>query len=220
MSVILQREIEKLKRHILALCAVVEEQVQRSVAALLHRDAELAEAVKQRDGDVDQREVEIEEECLKVLALHQPVASDLRFIVAVLKINSDLERIGDLAVNIARKAERFAAAPPMEIPFDLAAMAVKARDMLRDAIDAMVNSDARLANDVCGRDDAVDRMKRENRLTAEELIRQRPQQSESLLLLVAVSRNLERVADLATNIAEDAVYMIEGRIVRHQDGAW
>ena len=117
MSVHLQREIERVKKSILALCAIVEDQVQAAVQALLERDVDLARSVEQRDRDIDQREVEVEEECLKILALHQPVAIDLRFIVAAMKINNDLERIGDLAVNIARKAVSFAAEPPMAIAF-------------------------------------------------------------------------------------------------------
>ena len=215
MSVHLQREIEKIKKAILSLCALVEEQVQLAVRALLERDAELAVRVEKRDAEIDHREVEVEEECLKALALHQPVASDLRLIVAVLKINSDLERIGDLAVNIARKAIAFSAQPPMAIPFDLATMCQKTQAMLRDSIDSLVNLDAPQAHDVCARDNEVDRMKKENRKQAEELMRSEPERSAALLNLLAASRNLERIADHATNIAEDVIYMVEGRIVRH-----
>ena len=141
MSVHLQREIERVKKSILALCAIVEDQVQAAVRALLERDVELAHNVEQRDRDIDQREVEVEEECLKILALHQPVAIDLRFIVAAMKINNDLERIGDLAVNIARKAVSFAAEPPMAIALDIAGMWEKTHAMLRDSLDALVNMD-------------------------------------------------------------------------------
>ena len=123
---------------------MVEDQVQMAVQALLERDAELAHEVERRDAEVDQREIEVEEECLKMLALYQPVAVDLRLIVAALKINNDLERIGDLAVNIARKAAAFAAEPPMEIPFDIAGMWEKTQAMLRDSLDALVNMDAAL----------------------------------------------------------------------------
>ena len=215
MSVHLQREIEKIKKAILSLCGLVEEQVQLGVRALLERDPELAARVEKRDAEIDHREVEVEEECLKALALHQPVASDLRLIVAVLKINSDLERIGDLAVNIARKAIAFSAQPVMAIPFDLGAMCQKTQAMLRDSIDSLVNLDAPLAYNVCARDSEVDRMKHENRKQAEELMRSDPQRSAALLNLLAASRNLERIADHAANIAEDVIYMVEGRIVRH-----
>ena len=215
MSVHLQREIERVKKSILALCAIVEDQVQAAVRALLERDVELAHSVEQRDRDIDQREVEVEEECLKILALHQPVAIDLRFIVAAMKINNDLERIGDLAVNIARKAVSFAAEPPMAIALDIAGMWEKTHAMLRDSLDALVNLDAALAADVCRRDDEVDQIKHEIRAGAEEQIRREPERVRALMRLLAVSRNLERIADCATNIAEDVIYMSQGRIIRH-----
>lgn len=215
MSVHLQREIERLKRHLLSVCGLVEEQVQVSVQAMIERDQPLAEQVIQRDAEIDQREVEVEEDCLKVLALYQPVATDLRFIVAALKINNDLERIGDMAVNIARKALTLAAQPPVEIPGDLAVMSEKSQSMLRDSIDALVSSDARMAKDVCGRDDEVDRLKKEMRLKVQAMMRKDPDRVELFLSLLAASRNLERIADLATNIAEDVIYTIEGRIIRH-----
>jgi len=215
MSVHLQREIEQVKKSILALCAVVEDQVQAAVRALLERDVDLAENVKQRDHEIDQREVEVEEDCLKILALHQPVAIDLRFIVAVMKINNDLERIGDLAVNIARKAVSFADEPLMENTFDIAGMWEKTQSMLRDSIDSLVNMNGELAGDVCRRDDEVDRIKHDIRISAEQRIRTEPGKVRSLMLLLAVSRSLERISDCATNIAEDVIYMSEGRIIRH-----
>ncbi len=215
MSVHLQREIERVKKSILALCAIVEDQVQMAVRALLERDVDLARSVEDRDKDIDQREVEVEEECLKILALHQPVAIDLRFIVAAMKINNDLERIGDLAVNIARKAVTFIEETQMEIRFDIAGMWDRTQAMLRDSLDALVNMDAALAADVCRRDDEVDRIKHEIRVGVEEAIRREPEQVRPLMRLLAVSRNLERIADCATNIAEDVIYMSEGRIIRH-----
>jgi phosphate transport system protein len=218
MSVHLQREIEGLKKSLLSLCALVEEQAQRAVRALLERDDRAAREVEQRDVEVDHREVEVEEECLKILALHQPVAVDLRFIVAVLKINNDLERIGDLAVNVARKAITFARQPPLAIPFDLEAMWHKTRAMLRDSLDALVNMDAALANDVCARDDEVDAMKRDIRVRAEDMIRVEPERVAALYTLTAAARNLERIADHATNIAEDVIYMVDGKIIRHGEG--
>ena len=215
MSVHLQREIERVKKSILALCAIVEDQVQMAVRALLERDADLARCAEERDADIDQREVEVEEDCLKILALHQPVAIDLRFIVAAMKINNDLERIGDLAVNIARKAVTFIEETQMEIRFDIAGMWDKTQAMLRDSLDALVNMDGALAADVCRRDDEVDRIKHEIRVGIEDAIRREPEQVRPLMRLLAVSRNLERIADCATNIAEDVIYMSEGRIIRH-----
>jgi phosphate transport system protein len=215
MSVHLQREIDRVKKGILALCAIVEDQVQMAVEALLERDADLARTVEERDKDIDQREVEVEEECLKILALHQPVAIDLRFIISAMKINNDLERIGDLAVNIARKAVSFIEETQMEIRFDIAGMWQKTQAMLRDSLDSLVNMDAKLAADVCRRDDEVDRIKHDIRVGVEDAIRREPEQVRPLMRLLAVSRNLERIADCATNIAEDVIYMSEGRIIRH-----
>lgn len=218
MSVHLQREIERIKKNLLSLCALVEEQVQSAVRALLARDLEMAKRVEGRDIEVDHREVEVEEDILKALALHQPVASDLRFLVAAMKMNSDLERIGDLAVNIARKAANFASQNSMEIPFDLSGMWQKTQTMLRDSLDALVNLNPILAHNVCARDNEVDRMKHDIRHTAEEMMRSDAQHVPTLLTLLAVSRNLERIADHATNIAEDVIYMAEGRITRHGTG--
>jgi len=215
MSVHLQREIESIKRSVLSLCAIVEDQVQMAVRALLERDGDMARAVERRDREIDLREVEIEEECLKTLALHQPVAADLRLIVAALKINGDLERIGDLAVNITRKTIGLLDEPEIAIPFDLSGMWEKTQLMLRDSLDSLVNMDANLATDVVNRDDEVDHMKRENRILIEGMIQQSPERTIPLLRLMAVSRSLERIADGATNIAEEVIYMIEGRIVRH-----
>ena len=218
MSVHFQREFDALKKHLLSLCAEVDQQVQLAVRALIDRDEELADEVRKKDLDIDNREVEIEEECLKILSLYQPVAVDLRFIVAVLKINNDLERIGDLAVNIANKARTLAASSPVTIPFDLTGMSQKTQAMLRDSIDALVNLDTKLADDVCGRDDEVDRMKRDIRRRGEEMIAADPAQTKILMRLLAASRNLERIADLTTNIAEDVIYLVDGKIVRHLEG--
>ncbi len=216
MSIHLQREIERLKQRLLSLCAVVEDQVQMAIEAFLQRDEAAALLAERRDNEVDQREVEVEEECLKMLALYQPVATDLRLIVSVLKINNDLEQIGDLAVNIARKAAAVAAEPPLEIAFDIGGMWEKVQAMMRDSLDALVNADTELAESVYGRDDEVDRMKHEMRARAEEEARRRPEQMGRLLKCLAVARNLERIADYSVNIAEDVIYMVDGSIVRHR----
>ncbi len=215
MSVHFQREIEGLKRQLLSLCALVEGQVDAAVQAVARCDAETASAVEMGDAEVDRREVELEEECLKILALHQPVAIDLRLVVTVLKINNDLERIGDLAVNVAHKAAALASGPPIEMPLDLPSMWEKSRAMLRDSLDAFVNRDAALAENVCTRDDEVDRMKRGIRRQVERMMQSQPDRLPRLLSILAVARNLERIADHATNIAEDVIYLIDGRIVRH-----
>ena len=217
MSIHLQREIEKLQKHLLSLCAVVEDQVQMAIRAFLERDENRALEVERRDAEVDQREVEVEEECLKMLALYQPVATDLRLIVTVLKINNDLEQIGDLAVNVARKAAAVAAEPPLDISFDIAGMWEKVQAMLRDSLDALINTDPQLAAAVCARDDEVDRMKHEMRVEIEEEARRQPELMSHLLKLLGVTRNLERIADYSVNIAEDVIYMVNGTIVRHRE---
>ena len=219
MSEHLRREIDKLKKKILHLGTVVEEGMQKGVQALLQRNEALAREVVESDIKIDQMEVDVEEECLKLLALYQPVAIDLRFIVAVLKLNSDLERIGDLSVNVAERALFLAGQEPVEIPFDFAGMAQKAQSMLKESLDALVNTDASLAEEIREADDEMDAMNREMYRKAEQAIREHPEQLERLIHLVSASRNLERIADHATNIAEDVIYMTEGRIVRHGTGS-
>ena len=215
MSAHFQREISKLKQQVLSLCSMVEGQVEKAVRAVQLRDDELAAEVERLDEEIDLREIEVEEECLKTLALYQPVAVDLRFVVSTLKINHDLERIGDLAVNIARKVRGLVFDPPPELTCDLGLMCEKTQYLLRDSIDSLVNMNAADAASICTRDDEIDQMKATIRKEIETAIRQRPDKVGSLLRLLAVSRNLERIADLATSIAEDVVYLVEGRIMRH-----
>jgi len=175
----------------------------------------LAARVIEQDRQIDRMEIDVEEECLKILALHQPVAIDLRFIVAVLKINNDLERIGDLAANIAQRAAFLSQRDRISIPFDFAGMAAKTQAMLRDALNALVEMDAEVALGVCARDDEVDEIDRQMYSQVEAAILQHPEYIDSLINLLGVSRQLERIADHATNIAEDVIYMIKGEIVRH-----
>ncbi|MGO9113931.1 MAG: phosphate signaling complex protein PhoU [Thermoguttaceae bacterium] len=216
MSIHLQREIDKIKRDLLLICSIVEEQVQKAVRALFDRDTKLVQEVQMMDEDVDWREINLEEECLKTLALHQPVAINLRQLIAALKINNDLERIGDMAVNIARKAAALATETAIEIPSDFADMGEQTQAMLRKSLDALVQMDAALARNVCVCDDRVDQLKKQIREQIEQKIRQYPERIGSMLRLLSVSRNLERIADCAVNIAEDVIYMVDGRIVRHQ----
>ena len=216
MAIHLQREIERLKKQILTLSAVVEENVQKAVKAISERDDRLANRVIDRDVEIDRMEVEVEEECLKTLALHQPVAIDLRFIIAVLKINNDLERIGDLAVNIAERAIYLSHSALVEVPFELPKMASLTQTMLHRALDALVNLDTALASSVCASDDEVDAMNREMYTQIEQGIQRHPDQIDPLINLLAVSRQLERIGDHATNIAQDVIYMIDGLIVRHR----
>ena len=213
----LHREIESLKKKILALSAVVEQSVHRAVKALEERDSELAQRVIRDDDElIDRAEVDVEEECLKLLALYQPVATDLRFIIAVLKINNDLERVGDTAVNIAERADFLAGQAPLEIPTIILEMSERAQSMLRRSLDALVNMDASLAGEIFAEDDAVDDLNRQIYTDVQARIPEHPEELERLMHLLGVARHLERTADHATNIAEDVIYMVEGEIIRHK----
>ena len=217
MSKIFLHEIDTIKASVLSLCTLVEERLHQTVAALQEQDVESAAQVIARDGDIDSREVELEEECLKILALHQPVAGDLRFVVAVMKINSDLERIGDLTANIAKEAVQLASTAPSSPPFNFECMAEGVQRMVRNSIDALVNLDMALAEDVRLADDAVDRQNADIYALVIRGITENPAACnvDRLVRELAISRSLERIADHATNIAEDVIYMIQGTIVRH-----
>ncbi len=195
--------------------ALVEERVAQSTQSIANRDAMLAQKILRSDYEVDEVEVEIEEECLKVLALHQPVAKDLRFIIAVLKINNDLERVGDLAVNIAERAVVLAGKPTSCMPFDFVGMAAKVQKMLSGSIDAFVNQDPREAQRIRAEDDEVDALNRQIYGMVKEKVAEAPEQIDCLLHSLSVGRHLERIADHATNIAEDVLYLVEAEIVRH-----
>ncbi len=216
MSEHMKRAIGALKTKLLTLCGIVEANLFKAVAAIQRRDARLAQEVIDADDRIDDIEVDVEEECLKILALHQPVAIDLRFIVTALKINNDLERIGDLAVNIAERAEFLATLERIEVPFDFEGMAEKTTAMVRSSLDALVNLDCAQAYRVWNADDEVDAINRQMYDQVKESIRKNPEWIESLIHMLSVSRHLERIADHATNIAEEVIYMVEGHIVRHR----
>jgi len=211
----LRRKIEMLNSLLLTLGAQVEENVRLAVKAIERRDADLAAKVIDGDAEIDRQEVDLEEECLEILALHQPVAVDLRHIIAVLKINKDLERAGDLAVNIAETAIHLSGRPRMNIPRDYFIMAQKTESMLRESLDAFVNMSAETAYEVLSADDAVDLMKHALHRQFEERVEDELESLPSLIHLFLVSRHLERIGDLATNVAEEVIYMLTGQIVRH-----
>ncbi len=216
MAVHFIREVDRLKQRILALGGIVETQLHSAVQALHERRRDQALMVIDGDAEVDRTEVDIEEECLKILALHQPVASDLRFIIAVLKINNDLERIGDLSVNIARKAAALSQYTDFSFPFDLHEMSRRTETMVHQSLDSLVHLDSDQARHVCQMDEQVNQYKRSARRAAIAFLRRQPEMADPVLRLLGASRNLERIADLATNIAEDVVYLVEGHILRHQ----
>jgi phosphate transport system protein len=191
--------------------------VKRSIHSLEENNIELARQVIKDDKEIDKREIDIEEECLKILALHQPVAIDLRYIVAVLKINNDLERIGDLAQNISQNVTRILDAPVnMRTQHcDLQKIYNNAREMLKNSLDAIVNLDADTAEKVLKADDEVDRLNREFAREVIEEVKKNPEKAYVLHQYINISRHLERIADHATNIAEDVIYLVNGEIIRH-----
>jgi phosphate transport system protein len=212
----MEKEIGKLKKSLLSLSALVETTVHEAIRSLRERNAEMARTVIEADIQIDEREVDIEEECQKILALYQPVAHDLRFIIAVLKINAELERIGDATVNIAERVLFMARQEFVEIPFDYGGMAEKAQRMLHKSIDALINLDLGLAYAVIDADDEVDAVNRDAYQQIEECIRTNPNLVSTYIHLLGISRHIERIADHASNIAEDTIYLVEGKIVRHR----
>ncbi|MBU0984890.1 MAG: phosphate signaling complex protein PhoU [candidate division Zixibacteria bacterium] len=213
-----QHEIDRLNKKILHLTAMVEQNLHQAVKSITERSTDLAHKVIDADYEIDQMEVEVEEECLKILALYQPVAIDLRFIIAVLKINSDLERIGDLAGNIADRAILINSMPEHRVPFDLEEMLRLVVDMVKRSSDALVEMDGEIAREVMKSDDEIDRRHREAYLATMSRVKENPEAAEFYSNMFSVSRHLERIADHATNIAEDVIYMVSGDIVRHRGG--
>jgi phosphate transport system protein len=216
MSKHLLRDVEDLKNKIIHMGSVIEDRVYQATMSVINHDVKLANAVIKGDAEIDQMEVDIEDEGLKILALHQPVAIDLRFIIAILKINNDLERVGDLAVNVAERAAFLATQKGFKIPFDVYKMAVKSEGMLTRSIDALMNLDVRQARLVRAEDDEMDAMNREMYDKVREQLPETPEQFNCLFHAVSIGRHLERIADHATNIAEDVVYLVDAEIIRHK----
>lgn len=215
MSKHLERDLEALEREILDQSSRVEEMIAKACQALLERRADIAAEVAANEIEINVREVKIEEECLKILALHQPVAVDLRRTATVLKINTELERIADLAVNIAERTISLVEYPEFEIPAKLERMFIRAAEMVHEALDAFVDQNVDVAREVCRRDDEVDDY---NRRVIDDLLdtmRSRSDLVEAALHFFSVCRHVERIGDCATNIAEDVIYLVEGEIARH-----
>ena len=219
MSVHLHRDMENLQKMVLAVSAVAEEMIDRATRVFCERRYDDAPIVIAMDREVDEREVMIEEECLKMLALHQPVASDLRRITAVLKINNDIERIADLAVNIAQRAQCLAEFPEFVVPDRVLQMVDLTTQMVRSALDAFVNLDSQSARRIIRLDDTVDRHNCEIIDELQSQMQQRPQSVPACLHCFSAVRHVERIADHAVNIAEDVIYLAEGDIIRHRHSA-
>ena len=217
MSLHLQRDLDELKRDVLHLGSLVETALGNASFVLRDRRVKLAQAVYAGESVINEKEVQIEENCLKILALHQPVAIDLRFIVVVLKVNNDLERIGDLEENLTARAVYLAEREPMPEPMaTINAMFVTIRSMLKDSLDSLVKLDVDLARKVIEQDDGVDQINRQMYDDFRQMMARDASMIEQATSWLSCSRYLERIADLATNISEDVVFMVEGEVVRHQ----
>jgi phosphate transport system protein len=210
-----EEELQGLKNRLLTMGALVEERVHQAVRALIDRQLEEAEQVIRSDQDVNTLQIEIDDRCLKLLALQQPIATDLRLITAAMKINADLERIGDQAVNIAENVIKLLPQAPLKPLIDIPRMAELAEKMTRDALDAFVRKDAELARNVLQRDDEVDNLKDQVFRELLTYMMADPGTIQRALALILISRNLERIADHATNIAEDVIFLVEAKDVRH-----
>ena len=210
-----ESEMQSLKSQLLTMGGLVENRIHRAVDSLIHRKEVEAQKVIESDVEINDLQIEVDERCLKLLATQTPVAGDLRFIAAAMKINSDLERMGDQAVNIAENTMKCLDKPPLKPFIDLPRMAALAQEMTRDALDAFVRRDAELARDVLRRDDEVDDLKDQVFRELLTYMMADPGTIERALSLILISRNLERVADHATNIAEDVIFLVEAKDVRH-----
>ncbi len=215
MSKHLEVEMNNLKKKLSTMTSILEDMVKKSVRSVENEDKVLAKEVIRMDEIIDQKEVEIEEDCLKILALYQPVAIDLRMIIGIMKMNNDLERIGDLAVNIAERAYGLCQMPSIDKPFCFQSMEKKTYSMFIRAIDSLINMDKKLAKQVCVDDQEVDDINKDMYKLFFERAKKNPENIEPLIQYLSISRHLERIADYSTNIAEDVIYMIEGTIVRH-----
>jgi phosphate transport system protein len=211
----LDQDLDRVRQMLLRMGGMVEGMVAKATQSLLERKPELSTEVIQGDRDVDHLEVDIDEACHSILGRKQPTAVDLRFLVAVMKINSDLERIGDSAVNIAQSVEQLIDQPPLKPYIDLPRLSQLVQTMVRRSLDAFVQRDAEMAVDVCRSDDAVDGLYKQLFRELLTYMIEDPKTVSRALHLLLISRNMERIADHATNIAEDVIYYVEGRDVRH-----
>jgi len=208
-------ELRDLKERLIRMSSVVEEMIEKSITALKIRDEGLMKQVFEKEKNVNMMQIDIDDTALKLIALRQPAASDLRFIISAIKINADLERIGDLAVNIAERGQDLLKEPPLKPLIDIPRMAEISQKMVKDAIDSFINRNSTLAREVCRRDDSVDNL---NDQIFRELLTYMLQDTKNInraIGLMLVARCLERIADHATNIGEDVYYIVEGKDIRH-----
>jgi phosphate transport system protein len=218
MNVVFQRECASIKEEVMRMSGEIEMRLAVVLKAVGARDAEVLREWMARDNEIDEKEVQIEEECLKILALHQPVACDLRFLIAVLKINSDLERIGDIIVNIAERGLKLIAFPAFGVMDQILDMGRFVRSMLRDCLDSLIEFNTEKANEVIARDEVLDRRNHDVVQAVVGLVRSDTSGAyvEALIQIYTIARYLERMGDHITNIAEDVAYLVDGAIIRHQ----
>jgi phosphate transport system protein len=212
------QELDDLKHRILAMAGMAEQAIDLSVQAYSQRDAALCQRVLNNEGAINRAEREVDEFAIDLLAMQQPMAIDLRFILAVIKINADLERVGDQAVNIAQRVLNMIELPASDLPVDIPAMAAKVRAMVRDALRSFIEGDTELARHVLQADDEIDRMNHEAFASLSQYMQNHPNGAVQALDALSVARNLERVADHATNVAEDVIFWVRGADVRHGAG--
>jgi phosphate transport system protein len=218
MSLHLQRDLEKLKKEILKLGTMVESAINNAILALNNREMLYVDEVLRLEDHINEMEVKIEEDCLKILALHQPVAGDLRFIVVSLKVNNDLERMGDFAKNIAKRARELMQEEPIStLPEFVNELPNLVRTMVRNSLDALVKLDVSLAREVIAMDDKVDEINRAMYQEVTRVAKENASKTKVAISLLSTSRYMERIGDLSTNIAEDVIFMVEGRVIRHDD---
>ena len=208
------REIEKLKKKFMILGSLVEDRMQKACVAMQNRDPELLEKIIASDWEIDDMEIEVEEECLKILALHQPVAGDLRLLVAIIKINNELERIADIAVNISKRVQTISKDSALSSTIDYQPMARKVLHMLKMCLDALVTEDADLARRIFLEDEEVDQLRNQAYKSIIRELDSNPGHASCLVNMYLLARHLERVGDRTTNIAEEVIYLVEGEIVR------
>jgi phosphate transport system protein len=212
------QELDELKHRILAMAGMAEQAVDLAVQAYSQRDLALCQRVLNNEPAINRAEREIDEFAVDLLAMQQPMAIDLRFILAVIKINADLERVGDQAVNVAQRVMNMIEMPPTDLPVDIPAMAAKVRKMVRDALQSFIEGDTDLARRVLEADDEVDRLNKEAFANLSICMQTKPDSAVQALDALSIARNLERVADHATNIAEDVIFWVRGADVRHRAG--
>jgi phosphate transport system protein len=208
-------ELQKVKKNLLEMASLVDESISKALEALKNRDLKMASEVKEIDHRIDRFEIAIEDQCIELIARHQPVGTDLRFLIGVIKMNNDMERMGDHAVNIAGSVAFLIEQPRIKPVSNIWSMVVEVKKMLNDSVKSFMNNDAEMAQQVCERDNVVDEMRDETMRILLTYMLEQPDKIGSAIPLLLVAKNLERIADLATNICEDVIYIAQARVIKH-----